>query len=182
MGKGKNESVPVICRLTGGPSCWPSWLCPRWWAAPSASAAALSTPLTFSVSPAGRRSLCGGESWTLSTYVNSVPLVCEGGDRRGHTCPTLSRAECHSAAPISLPCIEQQHSFYALGSLATAARCAHSQNPEQRLTCCKKGPVVAFDLILPPRLSHLNSTVITVKINGLGLFIAVALNIIITWD
>lgn len=43
---------------------------------------------------------------------------------------------------------------------------------------CKKALVVAFDLILPPRLSHLNSTVI--KTNGLRLFIAVALTIIIT--
>lgn len=38
----------ILHRLTGGQSCWLSWLCLEWWAAPSASAAALWTPVTWS--------------------------------------------------------------------------------------------------------------------------------------
>lgn len=95
--------------------------------------------------------------------------VCEGGDRRGHTCPTLSGAQCHSAAPVSLPRVHWTTTQLLYGTAISM------------FAPCKKGPAVAFDLILLPRLSHLNSTVDIVKINGLRLFIAVALNIIITW-
>lgn len=38
----------ILLRLIGGPSCWPSWRCPEWWAAPSASAAVHWTHGTFS--------------------------------------------------------------------------------------------------------------------------------------
>lgn len=111
--------------------------------------------------------------------------VCEGGDRRGHTCPTLSGAQCHSAAPVSLPRVHWTTT--QLLCFRKLDKCSQMWGQSQPGTAismfapCKKGPAVAFELILLPHLSHLNSTVDIVKINGLRLFIAVALNIIITW-
>ncbi len=37
----------IFCRLIGGPSCWLSWLCLEWWAAPSVSVVANWTPVTL---------------------------------------------------------------------------------------------------------------------------------------
>lgn len=86
---------------------------------------------------------------------------------------------------LFLVCIEQQHSFYVFGKLDNCSQMCGQSEPGTAINLFaprKKGLVVAFDLILPPCSSNLNSTVITVKINGLRLFIAVALNIIMTWD
>lgn len=82
---------------------------------------------------------------------------------------------------LFLVCIEQQHSFYVLGNLTKLWGQSQPGTAISMFAPCKKGPAVAFELILLPHLSHLNSTVDIVKINGLRLFIAVALNIIITW-
>lgn len=47
-----NKCFSPLWRPTGGPSCWPSWLCAHWWAAPSSYVAARWKPPTWSDSGA----------------------------------------------------------------------------------------------------------------------------------